>query len=452
MGRLFGTNGVRGVVNRDLTAEKVMRLAAAAGALLGRDIAVGRDGRTSSPMLRDAAVSGLLSVGCRVHDAGELPTPALQHAVKHFGLDGGLMVTASHNPPEFNGVKVIAGDGVEVPRRREEEIESLFFGGGPELAPWNRVGTVRALDALEAYTEAVLSHVDRDAVREARLRVAIDPGNGVASLAAPAVARRLGCSVSTVNADIDGRFSGRESEPRPDNLDGLRALVEASGADVGVAFDGDGDRAIFVDERGEVHWGDRSFALVARDFLARNPGEAVVTPVSSSRVVEDVVGAAGGRVVWTRVGSVIVSRTMMEKGIRLSGEENGGVFYGPHQPVRDGAMTMALVLEIMAKEGRPLSELLGELPRYAQMKEKVACPESLKQRALEALRGAVEASRVETIDGLKLWYSDGSWILIRPSGTEPVFRLYAEAESPDRVAALVEKHKRLVAEVVASLG
>ncbi|RLI07468.1 phosphoglucosamine mutase, partial [Candidatus Bathyarchaeota archaeon] len=143
---------------------------------------------------------------------------------------------------------------------------------------------------------------------------------------------------------------------------------------------------------------------------------------------------------------------MMEKGIRLGGEENGGVFYGPHQPVRDGAMTMALVLEIMAKEGRPLSELLGELPRYAQMKEKVSCPESLKQRVLEALRGAVEASRVETIDGLKLWYSDGSWILIRPSGTEPVFRLYAEAESPDRVARLVEKHKRLVAEVVASLG
>jgi len=451
MGRLFGTNGVRGVVNRDLTVEKVTRLAAAAGALLGGNIAVGRDGRTSSPMLRDAAISGLLSVGCRVHDAGMLPTPALQYAVKHFGLDGGLMVTASHNPPEFNGVKVIAGDGVEVSRRRETEIEEIFFSGGPELCAWNRIGRIHKLEALEPYREAVLSQVDGEAVREARLRVAIDPGNGVASLAAPAVARELGCSVSTINAEVDGRFPGRESEPRPDNLDGLRALVEASGADVGVAFDGDGDRAIFVDEQGEVHWGDRSFALVARDFLARNPGAAVATPISSSRAIEEVVEAGGGRLVWTRVGSVVVSRTMVEKGIRLGGEENGGIMYGPHQPVRDGAMAMALVLGIMAREGRPLSELLGELPRYAQMKDRVACPEGLKQRVLEVLRASVEAPRVEAIDGLKLWYTDGSWILIRPSGTEPVFRLYAEAENQKRVARIIEKHKRLVERVLESL-
>ena len=452
MGRLFGTNGVRGVVNRDLTAAKVTRLAAAAGALLGLSVAVGRDGRTSSPMFRDAAVSGLLSVGCRVHDAGMLPTPALQYAVKRFGLDGGLMVTASHNPPEFNGVKVIAGDGVEVSRRREAEIEDIFFGGGPQLSPWSQIGTARELDALEDYSEAVLSHVDRDAVRGARLKIALDPGNGVASLAAPAIARELGCSVSTINADIDGWFPGRDSEPRPDNLDGLRRLVEASGADVGVAFDGDGDRNIFIDEMGEVHWGDRSFALVARDFLARNPGEAVATPVSSSRVVEDVVSAGGGRLVWTPVGSVVVSHTMVEEGIRLGGEENGGIFYGPHQPVRDGAMAMALVLDIMAREGRPLSELFGELPQYAQMKDRVACPEGLKQRALEALRGSVEAPRVETIDGLKLWHPDGSWILIRPSGTEPVFRLFAEALNKERVDQLIEKHKRLVEEIVGSLG
>ncbi|MFQ6053967.1 MAG: phosphoglucosamine mutase, partial [Candidatus Bathyarchaeia archaeon] len=267
-----------------------------------------------------------------------------------------------------------------------------------------------------------------------------------------AVARDLGCSVYTVNAEVDGRFPGRESEPRPDNLGGLRALVEASGADVGVAFDGDGDRAIFVDERGGVHWGDRSFALVAREFLTRNPGEAVATAVSSSRVIEDVVSAGGGRVVWTRVGSVVISRTMVEEGIRLGGEENGGIMYGPHQPVRDGTMSMVLVLEIMAREGRPLSELFGELPQYSQMKAKVPCPEELKRRALEALREAVEAPKVETIDGVKLWYRDGSWILIRPSGTEPVFRLYAEADNPERVAALIEEHRELVGEVIGSLG
>jgi len=451
MSRLFGTNGVRGVVNQDLTAEMIMRLAAAAGSLLGESIALGRDGRISSPMLRDAAVSGLLSVGCQVHDAGVLPTPALQYAVKHFGLDGGLMVTASHNPPEFNGLKVIARDGVEVSRRRETEIENLFFSEGPKLSPWDCIGTICDLEALEAYRKAVLSHIDEDVVKKAKLRVALDPGNGVASLAAPLIAQELGCTVSTINAEVDGRFPGRESEPRPDNLDGLRELVETSGADVGAAFDGDGDRTIFIDEKGEVHWGDRSFALVAKDFLARNPEEAVATSVSSSRVVEDVVAEGGGRLVWTRVGSIVISRTMIDKGIKLGGEENGGIMYGPHQSVRDGSMSMALVLEIMAKEGRPLSELFSELPQYSQLKDRVTCPDGLKQRVLEVLRRSVEAPRIETIDGVKLWYPDGSWILIRPSGTEPVFRFYAEAQNPDQVARLIKDHKRLVEEIVTSL-
>ncbi len=452
MGRLFGTNGVRGVVNRDLMAETILRLAAATGSLLGSDIALGMDGRMSSPMLKDAAVSGLLSVGCRVHDAGMLPTPALQYSVKHFRLDGGLMITASHNPPEFNGIKVIASDGVEIPRQLENEIEALFFNGGPELNPWNKIGTICDLDALEAYKNAVLSHVDADAIKKAHFGIAIDPGNGVAALVAPSIARELGCVVSTINAEVDGRFPGRESEPRPDNLDGLMDLVKKSGADLGIAFDGDGDRSLFIDEKGEVHWGDRSIALVAREFLSKNPGERVATPISSSRAIEDVVEAGGGRIVWTKVGSVVVSRTMVDEGIKLGGEENGGIMYGPHQSVRDGSMAMALVMEIMAKEGRPLSALFGELPQYAQIKDRASCPEELKERALEVLRESVEAPRIEMIDGVKLWYPDGSWILIRPSGTEPVFRFYAEAQSPDKVSSLVEKHKRLVEEIVESLG
>jgi len=452
MGRLFGTNGVRGVVNRDLKADMVLMLAASAGSLLGNRIALGRDGRTSSPMFRNAVVSGLVSVGCQVHDAGMLPTPALQYAVKHFGLDGGLMVTASHNPPEFNGVKVVAGDGVEIPRQRETEIEEVFFRGGPRLVQWNQIGTVSELSALKVYINAILSKVNREAITAAGMAVAIDPGNGVASPVAQTIARELGCSVFSINADIDGRFPGRDSEPRPDNLSGLRGLVEASDADLGVAFDGDGDRSIFIDEKGDVHWGDRSFALVAREFLSKNPGEMVATPVSSSRVLGDVVSEGGGRLVWTPVGSVDVSRTMVEKGIRLGGEENGGIMYGPHQPVRDGAMAMALILEIMAKNGLTLSELLSELPQYVQMKDKIACPDDLKRRVLDGLQGLVEAHRVETVDGLKLWYSDGSWILIRPSGTEPVFRLYAEAVKRERVIELIDRHKLIVDELLDSLG
>ncbi|UCH56835.1 MAG: phosphoglucosamine mutase [Candidatus Bathyarchaeota archaeon] len=452
MVRLFGTNGVRGVANEELTVEKVTLLAASAGAYLGGDIAVGRDGRTTSPMFRNAAVSGLLSVGCRVRDAGMLSTPVLQHAVKHLRLDGGLMVTASHNPPEFNGVKVIAPDGVEISREQEEEIEDIFFRGGPEPSPWNRIGRTQPLDAIEPYNRAVLSHIDLESVREANLKIAIDAGNGVAALTAPDIARELGCGIETINVNVDGRFPGRESEPRSDNLDGLSALVEASGSDLGVAFDGDGDRSIFVDEKGEVHWGDRSVALVAREFIARNPGERVATAVSSSKVLEDVVTAGGGSVVYTRVGSVVISRTMVEHGIMFGGEENGGIMYGPQLQVRDGTMAMALVLEILAKSGKPLSELFSELPRYSQMKARVACPEELKEEALAKLRESADAPRVETIDGVKLSYPDGSWVLFRPSGTEPIFRIYAEADSPERVDKLVEEHKALIESVIKSLG
>jgi phosphomannomutase/phosphoglucomutase len=452
MGRLFGTNGVRGVANKELTVEMIARLAATIGAFLGREIAVGRDGRTTSPMFRDAAISGLLSVGCNVHDTGMLPTPALQHAVKHNGLGGGIMITASHNPPEFNGIKVIASDGVEIPREHEAEIEETYFGEGPEPSPWDKIGSIGTLQALEAYNEAVRSHVDVVAIRKAGLKIAIDPGNGVAALTAPEIARDLGCSVYTVNVNVNGRFPGRDSEPRPDNLDGLKRLVRASGADLGIAFDGDGDRSMFVDEKGEVQWGDRSVALLAKDFMTKNPGERVVSAVNSSKVLDDVVTAAGGSVVRTKVGSVVISRVMVDQGIMFGGEENGGIMYGPHLQVRDGSMAMALMLEIMAKAKKPLSELFDELPRYHQLKDRVPCPEELKERALEALRGAVEAPEVGTIDGVKLGYDDGSWVLFRPSGTEPVFRIYAEAGSPERVAELVDEHKALIASVIESLG
>ncbi len=448
MPRLFGTNGVRGVVNRELTPETVLRLSASAGHLLGREIAVGRDGRTSSEMLARAAISGLLSVGCRVHDMGLLPTPTLQYAVKHLNLNGGIMITASHNPPEFNGVKVILGDGVEAPREIEEQIERIYFSGGPPLKPWGEIGSVSGFNPVDIYIEGVLKHVDVATIRRRRFRVVLDPGNGVAALTAPELARRLGCEVYTINADIDGAFPGRGSEPRPENLEGLSRLVKSVDADLGVAFDGDGDRAIFVDEEGMIHWGDRSFALVARDYLKRHPGEAIATPVSSSKMIEEVALEAGGSVVWTRVGSIVVSRTMLNKGINLGGEENGGIFYGPHQPVRDGGMALALILDILAREERKLSELLGELPRYVQRKERIPCPNELKRRVLEALRGRVEAERVETIDGVKLWFSDGSWILIRPSGTEPIYRIYAEAETESRLNEMVEEYRRLLEELI----
>jgi len=450
--RLFGSNGVRGVANEEFTPQLAAAVAASAGHLLGREMALGRDGRTTSPMFRDVVASALLSVGCNVYDFGEIPTPALQYMVKSKGFDGGIMVTASHNPPEFNGLKVIYGDGVEVPRFLEERIEALVSQGGPEPVAWNQVGRVTHLEFLEEYVEAVVSHVDAEAIRGAGLSVALDLGNGVASLTAPKVAARLGCRVYTLNEDIDGEFPGRGSEPTPENLGGLRALIKATGASMGVGFDGDGDRSIVMDEKGEAVWGDRTLSLVAQEYLKEHPGETIVTPVSSSNSLEEVVSRYGGKVYWTRVGSVVVSRTMVDNGFNLGGEENGGIMYGPFLPVRDGCMTMALLLEIMARRGTSLSRLIAEQPRLYKGKTKTPCPNHLKEKALERLAQGVKAAQVNTLDGVKITYEDGSWVLFRPSGTEPIFRVYAEAAQRSRVKELLDQHVALIEKVVSELA
>jgi phosphomannomutase/phosphoglucomutase len=452
LGRLFGTNGVRGVANEMFNIELVTRLSVSCGSILGKDIAIGRDFRTTSHLFRDAAVSGLLSVGCIVHDFGILPTPALQYSVKHLKLDGGLMITASHNPPQFNGVKVMAADGVELPRSVEEEVEKLTSSNGAKTARWDRVGEVRHLNVLPIYINAILSHVDAARISKANFKVALDPGNGTGTLVAPTVAQRLGCRVYSINAEPDGSFPGRESEPRPDNLSSLKELVRATGSDIGVAFDGDADRSMFINEHGEVLWGDRIVALTAKEYIAKHRGAQVVTPVSSSKAITDVVQSGGGSVVLTRVGSVEISRTMVEKGINFGGEETGGVLYGLHHPVRDGSMTMGLILDIMSSRGKPLSVLIDELPRYSQAKDNVKCPDAVKNLVLEALRKKVTAPQVDTMDGLKLIFGDGSWILIRPSGTEPIFRLYAEADTQKKADKLVAENKKLIKATVESLN
>lgn len=302
------------------------------------------------------------------------------------------------------------------------------------------------------YREGIKSHVDVDLIKEGGFKVVLDLGNGVGSLVIPYLLRELGCEVLTINSNIDGFFPGRGGEPRPEKLTELSLIVRKTGADIGVAYDGDADRAIFVDEKGQIYWGDKSFALIEKAYLSEHPGEKVVTPISSSIIVEAIAREHGGEVVWTRVGSVDVSWKMVEVGANLGGEENGGVFYGPHQPVRDGAMTTALILEIMAKSKRRLSDLMGELPVYYQSKDNAPCPHRLKEMVLRELRDRVKAERIETIDGVKLWFADNSWILIRPSGTEPVYRLYAEAETAERVSGLIGHYKKLVMETVERLS
>jgi phosphomannomutase/phosphoglucomutase len=451
--KLFGTNGIRGIVNKELTPEMATKVGSAIGTFFGKkNLLLGHDARTSGPMLANAVIAGLTATGCNVYFAGMAPTPALQYAVKNHCMGGGVIITASHNPPEYNGIKVIWNDGIEISHEQETEIENVYFEDKPVFAEWNKLGVKHELAVVnDEYIEAVKKHVNPSEIAEKQYHVVVDAANSVGSLAAPKLLRELGCKVTTINANIDGTFPGRQPEPRPENLKEMATVVKAVGADLGVAFDGDADRSIFVGENGEIYWGDKTFALIEKHFLIENPNAKIVTPVSSSTLVKDIAEAFKGKIVWTKVGSVTVSQTMKEVKAKLGGEENGGVFYGPHQAVRDGAMTTALILGIMAKTGKKLSGLIAEQPRYFLEKGKVECPEDKKGKVLKKLVAQAKGANISTIDGVKIWFEDKSAILVRPSGTEPIYRLYAEAKNQEKALKLIKDYSIMLKKILATV-
>jgi phosphomannomutase/phosphoglucomutase len=442
---LFGTNGIRGIVNQDLTPEFAARVGVAIGSYFRKsDILIGYDARTSNILISRAVAAGAMSCGCNVHDTGCAPTPAIQYAVKHFGMDGAVIVTASHNPPEYNGIKVVAKDGVELVREEEEKIETIFFEERFSRVAWGDVGRLEAFSGvIEAYKEAVKRQINVEAIRKRRFNVVVDPANSVGALVTPDLLRELGCKVTTINANLDGHFPGRTPEPRPDTLTQLSLAVKVFGADLGVAHDGDADRCLFADETGEIVLGDKTGAVIIDWVLERHPKAVVVTPVSSSKIVEDIVKRRGGSLVWTVVGSTIVSRRMLEVNSMISMEDNGGIFYGPHQAVRDGAMSAALMLNIMVDRGKPLSRLVEELPKYSIIKERVEVPNDKKQQVLQRILEETKGLKRLTIDGVKVSFDDAT-VLIRPSGTEAIYRVFVEADNDTRARELADWGIKLV--------
>ena len=421
-------------------------LGGAVGTYFGEgEVLVGRDGRLSGRALADAAMSGLMSSGRDVAEAGLVPTPALQYAVKTLKFRGGVMVTASHNPPQYNGLKVAGSDGVEVPRLDEQRIEKIYFEGTQARADWKGVGVARAEPSVvKNYISGVLSQVDSRVVTQRKLTVVIDTGNGAQSIAAPYLVEGLGCKAITINAVVDGTFPGRGPEPTPANLGDLSSAVKAAGADLGVAYDGDGDRSIFCDEAGRVMWGDETGCLLADYMLEKHPGQTIVTPVNSTQAVEEVARRRGGKVARTKVGSVEVSRTIIERGAAFGFEENGGAIYPPHVAVRDGAMTTALMLECLAVRGVAFSRAVAfAVPRFHQSKAKVEVDPKKVERVLAAVEKQAKG-KVERVDGVKLWTDEHSWVLVRPSGTEPIVRVFAESDSQQGAELLSKKFAKLV--------
>ena len=444
--RLFGTNGIRGVVGETISSEFAYEIGSSLASIFkGKKILVGRDGRTSSHMLAEGAVTGILAKGSDVEDCGVITTPGLQYLSK-IGKLPGLIITASHNPPEYNGFKVVDSDGIEIPREKEERIESSVVKDSWKASKTPGQREQRTLP-LEPYLESVGSYANR-ATLAGSLKVVVDAGNGVATLTTPVLLRRLGCRVFTINGNIDGRFPGRNSEPRPENLGPVSELVRQEKAAFGVAHDGDGDRAVFVDETGVVHSGDKSMTLIEDEILKKNRGGRMVTPINSSMSVAEVARKRGGRVILTKVGSINVARTMVREKAILGGEENGGIFYAPHQPVRDGTMATVMILNSILENRMALSKLMARLPNFFMAKEKRNCPDKKKDMVMKRIRQKLGNRVSSTIDGIRVDIKDRGWFLVRPSGTEPLIRIYVEGETENDLKQLLTEFKPLFDEAI----
>jgi len=453
MTRLFGTNGIRGVVNQDMNSALALGIGQAWGTYLKKTIprpkcAIGTDARLSNHMLKSAVTAGFLSTGCDVVDVGLVPTPTLQYTVKEKRFDAGIIITASHNPPQFNGIKGTAHDGTELTKDVEEAIETIYFSQQFARCDWNNAGNYATWDgAIDLYIKGILSHVDVASIKKQRFHVVLDCGNGAGCLVAPVLLKKLGCVVTELNCEPDGTFPGRHSEPLPENLTILMEKVPETHASFGVGLDGDADRAIFIDENGSYIWGDKSLSLVGKYITRKKKGGITVTPVTTSTCFEDVIHQNNGSVIYTKVGSPIVAGVMKEHHAVFGGEENGGLIFPAFQYCRDSAMSLATLLVILATEKRSLSKLIAEIPSYEMLKTKIACPNEKKERIMnllaEEMKNHQDIIDIDRTDGLKLYMKDG-WVLMRPSGTEPIFRVYVEAKKKQQAEQVATFYKNLV--------
>jgi len=452
LSKLFGTDGVRGIVGKELIPQFITKFALAVGAFFneGARILVGMDNRGGNEAIKRIIEGTLILSGLKVYDAGLTPTPALQYVVKTEGFDGGIMITASHNPPEYSGIKVIGPHGIEVDRDEERIIEKYFWEEKYRIVSWRSAAekVVKYPFVNDLYIDSIVSKVDVGKISRRGFKVLVDPANNVGALTTPKILKKLGVKPIVVNGNLDVE-PARYPEPTPDNLLETAKLVPQYGCTLGIAHDGDADRAILIDEKGRIHWGDRTAVLLAKHLVV-NRGERgrVYTGVSSSTIIENVLKQLNIEVVWLKVGSVDIAHAMRKAGDALCGfEENGGFMYPPHQYVRDGGITTALFLEYLATEAKNASELFDELPFYHTIKTKYKMSRDLALIVVEKVKEEFRNERLITIDGVKV-ISNDYWLLVRPSGTEPLLRVMIEARDEEVAKQLLERIDRLVNEVV----
>ncbi|HET6781697.1 MAG TPA: phosphomannomutase/phosphoglucomutase [bacterium] len=432
---IFREYDIRGVVGREITVDTAGAIARAYASYLSergeRKVVVGRDLRESSPEIRDAAVAALIDSGCDIVDIGTVITPVFYFARVHLGIDGGLMITASHNPPEFNGFKLAHGFGTIY----GEEIQEIRrIAGSGEFVSGR--GRVEKHDVLQAYRTMLKEKIR---LGSRRLRAVVDCGNGTASLIAPQALEDLGVEVIRLYCDPDPKFPNHHPDPvDPDNLVDLIATVRREKADVGVGFDGDGDRIGVVDDQGTILWGDMLMVVFWREILPKYPGTPGIVEVKCSQVLYDEIARLGGKPMFYRTGHSLIKAKMKEIGAVFTGEMSGHMFFADEYYGYDDAVyAAARLLRILSNSPRPLSALLADVPRYPVTPEvRVDCPDEGKFEVVRRLTDEFRATyEVIDIDGARVLFPDG-WGLIRASNTQPALVLRAEGKTPEALAEI----------------
>ena len=430
MSKLFGSSGVRGIVSVDLTPVLTCKVASAVATYTkAKKAVVGKDTRVSGNMIEDALVCGLQSCGVDVFLVGYVPTPVCAYATKAYGADVGFMLTASHNPAQYNGIKVFNGNGLSLTDPQQFAVEKVVVENRYGLADWRELGSTTASDATASYIKMV-----NDAVSlKKKWHIVVDPGCGAAFSMGPALLKSLGCKITALNAQPDGYFPARKSEPSVESLHDLSKAVAALGADIGIAFDGDADRVAFIDETGGFVNFDRSLAAYSGYVLKRSGGGIVVTNVEASMCVETMAEKYGGKVVRTRVGDIYLSEAIVNNGAVFGGEPCGAWIYPQQHLCPDGLLSAAMFLAALEDTGKTVSEFVGEVPEYITLRENFACKNDAKYGVVDQigdLLKTVFSDYIEftTVDGVRLSLKNG-WLLIRASGTEPLIRLTVEGRT-----------------------
>ncbi len=443
--QIFREYDIRGLVEKDLTPDVVKNLGRGYATYLARlgkrKIVVGRDGRLSSPWLHDHLVQGLLAGGMQITDIGVCPTPVFYFSLFHFDQEGGIMITGSHNPPEFNGFKVCVGKetiyGQEIQNLRLLIERGDFTKGS---------GTIEQREIIPLYQQYLLQNIKL----QRKVKIAVDSGNGTAGVVAPPIFRSLGCEVEELYSEIDGHFPHHHPDPTiPDNMKDLIAKVKETGAEVGFGYDGDADRIGVVDHLGNIIWGDQLLILFARQILKDHPGATIISEVKCSQNLYDDIARHGGRGIMWKAGHSLLKSKMKEEKALLGGEMSGHIFFADRYFGYDDAIYASCrLLEILSQTEKRIPELFSDLPQTFSTPEiRVDCPDEIKFNLVEKVRDTFRKEYpIVDVDGVRILFPDG-WGLVRASNTQPVLVLRFEARSPERLKEIRTLVENRVAEI-----